>query len=228
MPVGELQLSWRERWAVQAVNSLHRIGLDRLAYSSTLRWLGKRLLLRTAQIPGTRAIASGLGQGLKLRVLPGTPQSYWMGTHEPAMQQAIREQIKPGMVVYDCGANIGYFSVIFAALVGAAGRVYAFEPSPDSLACLQAAGELNGFPHLTVIPEGVWSRKETLRFARGLAGESLVSDHVEDVFGELAGQDGVVEIPATSLDEFVYSEGNPPPDFIKLDVEGSEGKANGL
>jgi hypothetical protein len=34
-----------------------------------------------------------------------------------------------------------------------------------------------------------------------------------------------VEIPATSLDEFVYVDGNSPPDFIKIDVEGSEGEA---
>ena len=141
------------------------------------------------------------------------------------MQAVLREKIKPGMTVYDCGANIGYFSVIFANLVRPTGRVFAFEPSPSSLECLRAATTLNDYPHLTVVPKAVWGCTEILRFARGPQDKSLVSDHVDGVFGESSAPGGYVEIPATSLDEFVYVEGNPPPDFIKIEVEGSEGKA---
>jgi FkbM family methyltransferase len=129
------------------------------------------------------------------------------------------------MTVYDCGANVGYFSVILARLVGPTGRVFAFEPSPNSVECLSAAIALNGYSHLTIVPKAVWSGTEALRFARGPQDKSLVSDHVEGVFGESSAADSYVEISATSLDEFVYIEGNPPPDFIKVDIEGSEGKA---
>jgi FkbM family methyltransferase len=214
-----------ERFAATSLDVLQRSGLRKIAYSSLMRNLGKRFLLRDEQNARARVIASGLGKGLNLLVLPETPKSYWLGTHEPDMQKLLRESIKRGMTVYDCGANIGYFSVIFARLVGPTGHVFAFEPSPDSLGCLRAAVTLNNYQHLTVIPQAVWHKREVLRFARGAHNQSLVSDHVEGVLGESAAEGNCVEISATSLDEFVYAERHPPPDFIKIDVEGSEGKA---
>lgn len=220
-----------ERLAAGAVWTLESVGLRRLAYSSAFRRLGKALLLRGGDRPVVRVIPTGLGRGLKLRVLPETPKSYWLGTHEPQMQAALAAHVRPGMTVYDCGANVGYFSVISARLVGEAGRVYAFEPSPASLESLRSAVELNGLANLTVVPKGLWDERETLRFRRGSGGASLVSDHVEGVFGEAPGQaqdvepEDFVEIEVDSLDNFVYGGGNPPPDFVKLDVEGAEGRA---
>jgi len=148
-----------------------------------------------------------------------------MGIHEPDTQALLHEHIKPGTIVYDCGANIGYFSVMFARLVEPSGHVFAFEPSPKSLESLWAARELNGFNHLTVVPMAVWHQREAIRFIQGESGASLVSDHVEGVFGNSSEQKEPIEVPAISLDEFVYKQGNPPPDFIKIDVEGSEGEA---
>jgi FkbM family methyltransferase len=127
------------------------------------------------------------------------------------------------MVVYDCGANVGFFSLILANLVGPSGRVFAFEPSPESLGCLRLLPGLNGFPHLAVIPEAVWERTETLRFAQTEPGSSSVTDRVEGAYGTPAPEHGIA-VPAVALDDFVYGRGNPPPQFIKVDVEGSEGK----
>jgi FkbM family methyltransferase len=176
-----------------------------------------------------RTIASGLGKGLRLEVLPGTPVGYWLGTHESWMQAAFRAQISPGMTVYDCGANIGYFSVMLARLVGSSGRVYAFEPSPESFRCLQRAPGLNHLEQLIPVQRGVWDRAEVLRFSRGASGDSLVSDHIQGVFGAGDGtgasRAALVEIESVSLDGFVYEKGHPAPDFIKLDVEGAESRA---
>lgn len=230
MSAGEGMATRFERLAAGAVWTLESVGLRRLAYSSAFRRLGKALLLRGDDGPAVRVIPTGLGRGLRLRVLPETPKSYWLGTHEPQMQAALAAHVRPGMTVYDCGANVGYFSVMLARLVGGRGRVYAFEPSPASLESLRAARELNELSNLRVVPEGVWHRRATLGFLRGGAGRSLVSDHVAGVFGESAGgahdsPESFVEIAVNSLDNFVYEEGNPPPDFIKLDVEGAEGHA---
>ena len=51
----------------------------------------------------------------------------WMGGEVPWFS----EQIRPGMTVVDVGANIGFYTLVFADLVGAAGKVIAFEPHPD-------------------------------------------------------------------------------------------------
>ena len=47
---------------------------------------------------------------------------------KPATTQVFRELVKPGMTVVDVGANIGYFSLLSASLVGPTGQVHAFEP----------------------------------------------------------------------------------------------------
>lgn len=213
-----------ERLAATSINLLQAAGLSKLAYSDTLRRLGKRFLLREERGASSRMIASGLGKGLMLRVLPATPKSYWLGTHEPHMQAALKKNIKQGMVVYDCGANIGYFSVMLAHLVAPSGRVYAFEPSPYSLECLQMASGINHLDNLTVVPRAVWHQRESLRFTCGVPSTSLVSDHIEGVLGETPKEEAFIDVSTVSLDEFVYDEGNPPPDFIKIDVEGAEGK----
>jgi FkbM family methyltransferase len=215
-----------ERFAAISVNALQRFGLSRIAYSSALRRLGKRLLLR-AEVKGqsARMIASGLGKGMLLCVLPETPKSYWLGTHEPHMQTALKRNIKPGMVVYDCGANIGYFSVMLAHLVTPKGRIYAFEPSPQSLECLRQVSRMNELDNLTIVAQAVWQRSETVRFACAAPNTSLVSDHIEGVFGETAAPTIFLNVKTISLDEFVFDAGNLKPDFIKIDVEGAEGKA---
>lgn len=234
MSAGEGGPTRLERLAATTVSLMQGAGLGRIAYSAPLRRLGKALLLRGGEGRPERVIASGLGRGLKLRALAETPKSYWLGTHEPHMQAVISERVREGMTVYDCGANVGYFSVMLARLVGPRGRVYAFEPSPASLEALRAAPALNDFQNLHVVAEAVWDRRETLRFRRGDEGASLVSDHVAGVFGDSdgAGDDAshdpsraFVEIAADSLDNFVYERGNAPPDFVKLDVEGAEGAA---
>lgn len=212
-----------ERLVAKAVHVLRSVGLGKLVESRVMRRLGKGLLRRPTQ-PMIRSVVTGVGRGLRLQVLPGTPQSYWMGAHEPDVQALFQTTIKPGMVVYDCGANIGFFSLLLARLVGPGGRVFAFEPSSGSLACLEAGIGLNGFGNVTPVPEAVWHQTEVLRFVRGESGASLASDHVVGTFGDNV-QEGWVEVNAVSLDEFVYARGNPAPDFVKIDVEGAEGHA---
>jgi FkbM family methyltransferase len=51
--------------------------------------------------------------------------------YEPHETDFIRRTVRPGQVVLDIGANIGYFTLLMAHLVGAAGYVYAFEPRED-------------------------------------------------------------------------------------------------
>ena len=171
-----------------------------------------------------REIISGMGKGLKLCVLPSTPKSYWLGMHEPEVQAIIKDRIKPGMVVYDCGANVGFFSVVLAQLVGPSGRVYAFEPSPGTVACLRTVPELNGFSHLTVVPEAVSVVSGEITFIRSGEDGAMVNDHVEGTYPDSAA-DARVTVATVSLDDFHYRRGNPPPQFIKIDVEGWEGEA---
>ena len=66
---------------------------------------------------------------------------YW----EPRTTETIVDLLRPGMVAIDVGANLGYFTVLMASLVGASGRVIAFEPNPRTADRLRSSLMLNGF-----------------------------------------------------------------------------------
>ena len=55
----------------------------------------------------------------------------------------LNEFLKPGMCVLDCGANIGYYSVLMGNLVGPDGKIYAVEPSEDNFRLLGINVNLN-------------------------------------------------------------------------------------
>jgi len=54
------------------------------------------------------------------------------GVYEKFLTEVVKKEIKEGGVVLDIGSHIGYFTLIFARLVGKTGKVFAFEPAPSS------------------------------------------------------------------------------------------------
>jgi FkbM family methyltransferase len=65
------------------------------------------------------------------------------GIHEPATTRIFNKVLQPGDIVIDVGANIGYFTLLSAKLVGWRGKVYAFEPEFDNMKALLHNAELN-------------------------------------------------------------------------------------
>lgn len=72
----------------------------------------------------------------------------WAGAYERQLVAFLKSFLRPGMTVFDLGANIGYFSVIAAALVGSKGRVHSFEPMPHNFERLRR--NLQPFPWATL------------------------------------------------------------------------------
>lgn len=184
------------------------------------RWL-RRLLNRAAPVGLSEIqVAAGDLAGFRLLLDLQSEKDYWLGTYEPALQMAIRTLIRPGWVVYDVGANIGYVSLLLARAVGESGRVFAFEALPANLERLQRNLALNGMTQsVTVIPKAVTQAAGPVRF--------LV--HTSGGMGKVAGSAGRAEayqaeivVEGLSLDEFVYAHGNPPPQAVKMDIEGGE------
>jgi hypothetical protein len=74
------------------------------------------------------------------------------GIYEPHVTAIIKKSLKPGMVFVDIGANIGYFSLLAAKLVGPNGLVLAFEPSQGSCTLLQMSAWLNHLSNIEIYP----------------------------------------------------------------------------
>lgn len=147
-------------------------------------------------------------------------KDYWLGTYEPELQAALRELIQPGAVIYEVGANIGYVSLLLAKAAGETGHVYAFEALPENAERWRKNVELNGMnPRLSLFAGAVTQAAGPVRFlvhASAGMGKAAGSAGRDDKYQSEVTVDGI------SLDEFIYGQGNPPPQAVKMDIEGGE------
>jgi FkbM family methyltransferase len=163
---------------------------------------------------------SSAGRGLRSEFPGGeavyvTP-AYRYLSWNPVEYSAFREAIKPGAIVLDVGANVGAYSLLFAQWAGPSGKVYAFEPSPQEFQGLVRHVTLNGMSAVVAPVHAAMS--DTSSQAQFVVGSSAGQGRLASAAD--AGED-VVNVPVSTIDEFCAREGVVP-DFIKIDVEGSE------
>jgi FkbM family methyltransferase len=127
--------------------------------------------------------------------------------------------VKPGSVVYDIGANVGFLTVISARLTGSSGRVFAFEPLAGNIRCLEHNIRLNGFDHVDVTECALADRDGTALF---LISKSPTWGELASVSGKVEDEIGRTEVTVCRLDSIVQQNSLPLPNLIKIDVEGSE------
>lgn len=156
----------------------------------------------------------GAARGLKWRRYAGYNATSWLGLHEPALQRALMAQLRPGQVVYDVGAHVGFFSLIAARAVGPEGQVYAFEPMPANAAIIRELAELNQLSNLQVIEAAVCDRSGSAAFA---GGDRPNRSRLAEVDARVAAD---TQVAAVALDEF--SAAHRPPNLVKLDAERAE------
>lgn len=167
----------------------------------------------------TRTVLAGPCKGLRYRIFPDMGLSPIYGGWEEEAQAVILENVAPGAVVYDLGANYGIHALLFARLVEDSGHVFAFEPLPTIHAALQSNIELNKFSNVTCVKLAVSEKSGSMDF---VTGHHVGAGHLSTA-GDAQGEQLAVE--TISLDEFVFEQHHRPPNFIKIDIEGAEGRA---
>jgi FkbM family methyltransferase len=139
--------------------------------------------------------------------------------YERELRAAILDLVRPGWTCADIGAHEGIFTRLLAQLVGAPGRVIAFEAHPDNARRLR--NRLGGKLRTRVVVENLAvtdgaSERVTLHPGRRRASQEW------NVMGaDLDGRPtpAEFEVGAVSLDSYFADS---PLDFVKLDVEGAE------
>jgi len=159
---------------------------------------------------GTRFIlgaAAGEGRGA----------SVYVDLVERAKTRMLLEILKPGQVVFDIGANIGYYTLLAARKVGPSGRVVAFEPSARNISYLYRHLTLNSAENVTLVPMACSDRTTLSRF---LPGTNCATGRLER--GDRPSENGRFECAATVTVDEIVRELRLTPDVLKVDVEGGE------
>jgi FkbM family methyltransferase len=178
------------------------LGNDRLLISTT--WGGKLL-----------TFASDLGL---------TPDLVTTGEYDPAFTNWLQRTLRPGLVAWDVGANIGYFTLLMAQLVGERGRVVAWEANPPTHALLVESLTMNYLldrveARAVAVAEhdGVLAFHSMSRFVGCGSLRAPDDAHYERFPVDEA---SAIEVPAEPLDRFL--EATDHVDLVKVDVEGAE------
>jgi len=151
-----------------------------------------------------------------------TPHLLLNGYWESWITQAIARHVQPGMCVVDVGANVGYFSVLLAELVGESGKLFAMEPNPAGFALTKRNLNLNGCGDrctvLQAAADATDQAKVTLQMPKDDPGLASI---VPGLFADRSSAELTsIECPTIKLDTLLERE--PRVDFIKVDAEGAE------
>ena len=126
----------------------------------------------------------------------------------------INSIVKPGFNVLDIGANIGFYTKILSNLVGNNGNVFSFEPEGINFKYLQQ--NLRGNKNVTLINKAVADKTGPLKI---YLSKMLNVDHRTY---PVDNYESIMEINATSIDDYLALNNRTRVDFIKMDIQGFE------
>jgi len=143
-------------------------------------------------------------------------QLLFQSSYEKYTTILFKELVAEGMNVIDIGANIGYYTLLAAKLVGERGKVFAFEPEPRNYALLLRNVEVNGYKNIIPLQKAVSSKSGKAK---------LFLDKVESgahsIYKVRKNNTEAIMVDAVSLDGFFEGK-KCPIDIVKVDVEGAE------
>lgn len=186
----------------------HELRLKLPIFDHVYRRLAHSLSPRTANVLGhVMYLDHGDSMGLSLG-----------GIYEPDETRIVRENVKLGDTALDIGANIGYYTLFLAQLVGNRGCVIAFEPDPTSFALLEKNISANNYRNVQAVEKAVSNH----------TGQTMLyidPYHTLDhrIYEPDESRSRLV-ISEVKLDDF-FEHREADIDFIKMDIQGSEGLA---
>ena len=169
-------------------------------------------------LPRTEATARWAGVRMGLDLQDDLQRSIFFGLFERDELALLRKYVRPGDVILDVGANVGFYTCHLARQVGPRGHVYAFEPEPRNIERLTKNVELNGFTNrVTVHPVALSYEDGAAPFFRasddhsGWGSLNRYGEHVDHI-----------EVETQTVDSLIEREGLKEIALLKVDVEGAD------
>lgn len=153
------------------------------------------------------------------------------GTREELQTKIIKEMVKKGMVVLEIGANLGYYALIEASIIGKEGKIYAIEPVPRNFEILNKNIDINGYRDTvdtfcvaassqcgtSVIKLTEESNRNTMLHDSNIMSDWMRNHVIEEkMVGDL-------EVNTITIDEFLKDKEKI--DMLRMDIEGYEVEA---
>lgn len=183
--------------------------LHRLDYYVNIKVLKKREVIR--KVNGCPMILNfdepGLSKDLMIH-----------RTRELSETETVAKIVKPGMCILEIGANVGYYTLLMAKLIGKSGKIYAYEPYPESVDILTRNVELNNFTDIVEIHNRAVSGKNSIqKLYLGSASNvhSLINYKTDDSNADY------IEVETKDIKEILL-ESDRKIDLIRMDIEGHE------
>lgn len=143
------------------------------------------------------------------------------GTYEPHETKFIKDKLKLGDGFIDAGANIGWFTLLAAKLVGAQGNVYSFEPRSGAFSLLERSIQDNGFSdRVHLFCAGLWNERGRMTLHWAKSGDNQGGATLDQTCSpEMHNTEsvGLLRLDDLQIESKI--------DMIKIDVEGAEYKA---
>lgn len=204
----------REEWVGHAARAGECLETIVAEYLGSLEFERRNLLARRQ----SQELSIASVQGFQIYVARSDSDVGYhvaMDSYEPDVTAVFRRLLRQGMGVIDIGANIGYFTMLSARLVGPEGHVLAVEPNPRNARMLEASRRLNDYSHVTVAQVAAG---RTIGLLALHAANS--NGTTSEPSGSLDALLGTETVPSLRLDDIVSPD--RPVGLIKLDVEGAE------
>lgn len=175
-------------------------------------------------LPTLTGPARGLRFALDLKSFGEPP--YFYGTYELFEAKAIANLVRQGWIVWDCGIYLGYYTNLFARLVGKQGRVVAFEPDPRNVQRTKANLSRNHFQNVDFVEAAIGAPATNINFiisenTNSHIDGAYIGDSYSD-YGTRERRDKLTRVRSMSLDEAYLDPAIPAPKLIKIDIEGAE------
>ena len=172
-------------------------------------------------------------QGSKMYLIandPGLSRDLFLRSiREPLQTNLVKQLLKPGMTVVDIGANLGYYVLIEASIVGEAGKVYAIEPVTLNYEILRKNVHKNNYENIVetyqcAISDTCGISKIAITRESNYPSMFLNKNDTSEYMKERIETDTerILDVETVTLDKFLINK--RPVDFIRMDVEGYEVK----